>query len=332
MKAILACAIMVTAVLFCGCEEGVFDGGKKNVTGADVVSRYQEKAVEILYASLTDPSWLIRANATEVVVTTGRRDMMPVIVKLLKDESVIVRFSATMAIADFGYTRGAISIRRLLSDPDLNVRIAAAYTLTKLKKGELSEEIYAALDNRDQTIRANATLLLGKLGDRKALPALNAIAGEAHSGDAVRMRAAESIAMLGGDDRTYRQLWAFLMSKYNEDRVVGIRAMGALGTTESQNAILSMLTDESVEIRLLAAEQLGRAGIRAGKEDVVEYFKKVRKSLDVTSRQQADLIAVMAIGRIEGTGLEDFLPKFLASNSKDMRLQAAQSVLLLNRR
>lgn len=332
MKAILACAIMVTAVLFCGCEGEVFDGGKKNVRGTDVVSRYQEKAVEILYASLTDPSGLIRAHAAEVVVTTGRMDMMPVIIKLLKDESVAVRFSATMAIADFGYTRGTISVRRLLSDPDLNVRIAAAYALTKLKKGELSEEIYAALDNRDQTIRANATLLLGKLGDRKALPALNAVAGETHSGDAVRMQAAESIAMLGGDDRTYRQLWAFLMSKYNEDRAVGIRAMGALGTTESQNAILSMLTDESVEIRLLAAEQLGRAGIRVGKEDVVEYLTKVRKSLDPTSRQQADLVAVMAIGRIGGTRLENFLPNFLASNSKDMRLQAAQSVLLLNRR
>jgi HEAT repeat protein len=258
--------------------------------------------------------------------------MMPVIVKLLKDESIAVRFSAAMAIADTGYVRGAISVRRLLNDPDMNVRLAASYALTKLKKGELSEQIYAALYRKDQTIRANAVLLLGKLGDRKAINALNSIARDDHSSDVVRMQATESIAMLGGDDRTYLDLWAFLISKYIEDRAMGIRGMGALGTPESQNAILTMLTDESVDIRLLAAEQLGRAGIRAGEEDVIEYLTRGTGSPDSISRKQTDLIAVMAIGHIGGSKLADFLPKFLGSDSKDMRLQAAQSVLLLNRR
>ena len=326
MKAIFVCAIMVSAMLLCGCEEPVSRGGGG-------ISGYQEKALEIVYSSLADRSGLIRAHAVEVVATTGRMDMMPVIVKLLKDESVAVRFSAAMAIADTGYTRGAISVKRLLNDQDTNVRIAAAYALTKLKKGELSEQIYASLDSKDQTVRANAALLLGKLGDRKAIAALNKVAGDARSGDVVILQAVESIAMLGGDDRTYQVLWARLMNKFFEDRAVGITGMGYLNTPESRNAIVNrMLTDESLEIRLLAAEQLGRLGIRTGEKDVMEYLMRGPGKLKVVSRQQADLIAVMAIGRIGGSKLADFLPNFLVSTSKDMRLQAAQSVLLLNRR
>ena len=324
MKTIFVCSIMVSVLVFCGCEEAASKGG-------DVISGHQEQAKEIVYASLADPSGLIRAHAVEVVVTCGREDMMEVVVKLLKDKSVAVRFAAAMAIADAGYAKGAISVKGLLDDPDMNVRIAAAYALTKLKKVGLSEQIYSALDSKDQTIRANAVLLLGKLGDRRAIEALNDVAGDMHSEDIVRIQAAEAIAMLGGTDRTYQELWAFLMSKFLEDRAMGIRAMAALNTPESRNAILSMLTDDFVEIRLLAAEQLGRLGNRGGEEDVLEYLRRGPGKLKVVSRRQADLIAVMAIGRIGGEKLADFLPNFLASDTKDMRLQAAQSVLLLDR-
>lgn len=328
MKVRLVCAIMVSVAMLCGCEVPV---SKPPVPAS--VAKYQEKALEIVYASLSDPSGLIRAHAVEVVATIRRKDMMEVVVKLLKDESVEVRFSAAMAIVDTGYARGVLSVKRLLADPDINVRIAAAYALTKLKKAELSQQIYAALGSRDETVRANAVLLLGKLGDRKAIKALNAAANDAGPDSIVSIQAAESIAMLGGDTRTYQKLWAFLISKFIEDRAVGIRGMAALNTPESRNAILNlMLTDESVEIRLLAAEQLGRLGTRTGEKDVLDYLNQVRASLDPESRQQADLIAVMAIGRIGGTKLAAFLPNFLVSNSKDMRLQAAQAVLLLNRR
>mgnify|MGYP001110137148 CR=1 FL=1 len=53
-------------------------------------------------------------------------------------------------------------------------------------------------------------------------------------------------------------LWTRLISAYADDRVMGIRAMGALGTPEAKNALTTMLDDPVPEVRLAAAEQVGR--------------------------------------------------------------------------
>ncbi len=331
MKAIFICVAVVISMLLLGCEEAVSTGEKtSSVQTGPVVSKEQERALEIIYESLADPSDRMRANAIEVVSTTGRSDIMPVIIKLLKDEAVRVRFSAAIAIGDMAYAKGALSVKRLLNDPDANVRIAAAYALAQLKKMDLSDRIYDALGSNDQTVRANAILLLGKLGDRKAIEVLKKVARDELSGDMVTAQVAESIAMLGGDENTYREIWALLISKYAEDRAMGIRAMGALGTEEAQNAILTMLHDEIIEIRLLASEQLGLLGSNVGEAEVADYMVRVSKTLNEQSRLRADLIAVVAIGHMGSSGLADFLPNFLQSQSKDMQLRAAQSVLLLN--
>ena len=331
MKAILFCMVAGLSMLFLGCEEPVSSGGKTAGVVSGSVSKLHERALEIIYECLADDSSArMRTHAIEVVSTTGRRDMMPVVVKLLKDAAVPVRFSAAVAIGDMKYTGGIFSVKRLLGDPDANVRIAAAYALSKLKKGDLSGQIYEALGSDDQTVRANAALLLGKHGDKKAINALKTVARDSLSGDMVTMQVADSIAILGGDQSTYGELWALLISKYVEDRAMGVRAMGALGTRDAEKAILTMLHDEIVEIRLLASEQLGLLGNNIGEEEVLDYLNRISNTLDAQSRMRGDLIAVMAIGRIRSSRLADFLPNFIASSSKNMQLRAAQSVLLLN--
>jgi len=329
MKAVFVCIVAALSMLFLGCEESVSTGVKKPTVAGGSVSKLQEKALEIIYECLSDESsGRMRTHAIEVVSTTGRRDMMPIVVKLLKDEVVPVRFSACVAIGDMKYTGGTFSVKRLLKDADTNVRIAAAYALTKLKKGEFSGQIYEALGSNDQTVQANAVLLLGKLGDRKAISVLKKVAQDSQSGDdIVAVQVAESIATLGGDEDTYQKLWALLMSKYAGNRAMGIRAMGALGTKDAENAILTMLHDETVEIRLLAAEQLGQLGNNIGEKEVLDYLNRISSTLDEQSRLRGDLLAVSAIGHIRSSQLADFLPNFIKSSSKDMQLRAAQSVL-----
>lgn len=319
-------------MLFSGCVEEILtgeDAAEKQTSG---VSKQEEKALEIIYESLADPSERLRTNAIEVVSTTGRDEIMPVIVKLLKDESVAVRFAAAIAIGDMEYEGGALSVKRRLADPDENVRIAAAYAVYRLKKGDFSSQIYDALGSGDQTVRANAVMLLGKLGDKAAINVLKEVARDEKSGDdPVAVQAAESIARLGGDENTYQKLWALLMSKYAGNRAIGIRGMGALRTLEAHNAILTMLHDDILEIRLLAAEQLGRHGNNIGEREVLDYLTRVSSTLDQQSRLRADMIATVAIGYIRSGQLADFLPNFIASQSKEVQLRAAQSVLLLNR-
>ncbi len=320
-----------------GCDPGglVMEGGGN-------VVRLRERAVEIVRESLDDEDGLIRSNAIEVVVETGQKELMDKVKQLLGDDFVGIRFTAAVAVGDVKYVSAKRSVQRLLRDKNENARIAAAYALVRLGNAEYVRFIRHAIKRKvvnkeDQTIRANAALLLGKLGNQDDVKLLYETMHDDYSSDKVRIQAVESIAMLG-DEKIYRtKLWALLISKYADDKIMGIRAMAALGLTgkdiyyDVKNAIATMLDDDVAEVRLVAAEQLGRLGERTGEREVLEYFTKVSATLDKDSIDRGNVLAAMAIGRIGGNNLTRFLPKLLKSPSKTVRLSAARAVLLLAR-
>ena len=88
------------------------------------------------------------------------------------------------------------------------------------------------------------------------------------SNDKVRFQAIESIAMLG-DERILPKIWAIVYSGYADDRIIGIRAMGALGTAKAKDVLITKLDDEVLEVRLAAAEQLGKLKDPIGEPEVV---------------------------------------------------------------
>jgi len=292
------------------------------------VYRLKEKATAIVREGLADQSGLTRSHAIEVVSETGEKELMPMVKKLLKDDSVAVRFAAALAIGDTKYFAGQSVLERLQNDNNENVRIGAAYALTKLGKNNLSNIIRKAIESKDQTVRANAVMLLGKLGNKKDLRLLYRILRDPESNHRVRIQAIEAIAMFG-DEGAYRRLWALLISKYADDRVMGIHAMGALKTVDAKNAIIRMLDDDIVEVQLSAAEQLGILGDKTGQTEVLNYLMQTSRGLDAVSANRANVLAAMAIGRIGSDSLSKFLPKFMNSKSKEVQLSAAQSVLLL---
>lgn len=292
----------------------------------------REKANSILHRSLSSKSGLIRAHAIEVVSETGRKDMMPSVVRLLKDEKFGVRFIAAMAIGDMNYKPGALSVKPLLKDKNINARIAAAFTLTKMGKENLDSVIIEQLKNPDQTIRANAALLLGKLGKKNAHRHLKWVMTDKDTTYMVKIQVAEALAMLDVDKKaTYQRLWTLLVSKYSDDKISGIKGMRLLNTEQSRTAIKTMLVDEMVELRLFAAEQLGRMFDYSGKNAVINYFTIIRPRLDTKSKGQTDRLAAMAIGRIGGPELKKYIPILLKSGNKDVQLRAAQAVLLLTK-
>jgi len=188
--------------------------------------------------------------------------------------------------------------------------------------------IYGAVKSNDQTVRANAALLLGKLGDKKALDVLYLMMQDSGSDDRVVYQAEESIAMLG-DAGIYPKLWPLLISKFLDDRLTGVRAMCALSTAEAKNAILTMLYDEEPEVRLLAAERLGVLGDLSGQLEVLDFLNKAGIQADIKANENRNVLAALAIGRIGTPGLTKFLPSLLKNDSKAVRLGAAQSVLML---
>ncbi|MHC4643043.1 MAG: HEAT repeat domain-containing protein [Planctomycetota bacterium] len=324
-------AIIICAMLCLGCQESTqtrTDWPTPTPSLASAESLLPE-ATRIIQAALADPDPLTRVNAIEVVAIAKRSRLIPKVQKLLKDDYVPIRFAATLAIGDLEYSLAKKPINAMLQDTNVNVRMAAIYTLYKLDSKDRIQQIRKAIASNDQTVRANAALLLGKSGDKSELTkqVLWWSLRRPDSGDMVRFQIAESLAMLG-DERIYPKLWAMLISKYADDRVMGIKAMGALKTLHARDALATMLDDNIVEVRLAAAEQLGGTfKDPVGEPVVLDVLRKnLAAGFEPQGRERINIRTVLAIGRIGTPSLTAFLPGFLKDASKKVRMAAAMAV------
>lgn len=321
----LLISIILIGFLSAGCTQEQASVPSASAQNPLKVQLLKPRAMIILESGLTSKDAQIRSNAIEVAVKTRQKDMLPLITKLTTDPVVPVRFSATVALGDLRCFSCENLARKSLNDPDVNVRIAAAYTLVKLNKPQYLEQLRAGAKSSNQTVRANTALLLGNLGKQDDIRLLYEVLNAKDSSDKVRMQAVESIARLG-DAQMYRsKLWALQISKFADDRVIGIQGMGALNTAESRDAIATMLQDDVLEVRLAAAEQLARLGDKRGEGQVLEYFQT---NPDLNTSDIANGMAVMSIGYLKNSQLNGFLTKALDSQSPHIQLLAAQSVLI----
>jgi len=284
------------------------------------------EATRIIQQALADENPLIRANTIEVIAATKQTKLMPKVKRLLKDESVPVGFAAALAIGDLEYSLAKSSVEKLLKDENENIRIAAAYAMSRLGSPDSFEVFRKAIASDNQTVRANAALLLGKSGDKSTLKFLYWALRHKDSDDKVRFQAAEAIAMLG-DERIHPKLWTMLISVYADDRIVGVRAMGALGTVKAKNALITMLDDDILEVRLAAAEQLGKLGDTTGEPEVLDVFtKNLTAGLGEKGIERVNVLTALAIGQIGTKPLKKFLPQLLKDESKFVRIAAAKAV------
>jgi HEAT repeat protein len=290
------------------------------------------EATTILEAALDDQDPMGRINAIEAVAVTGQIRYMPKVQAMLTDNLVPVRFAAAMAIGDIQYLLGQSNVRPLLSDENENVRIAAAYALFRLGDQQAFEVLRHGIASNDPVIRANASWALGKTGDPKALKLLYIALQMPDSSDNVKFQAVESIAMLK-DERIYQKALAMSISAYIQDRVVAAKALGALGTSQAAQTLLTLLDDDIVEVRLKAAEQLGALGYASGESAVIDVFRKnLTGRMVPQDKERVYVLSAFAIGKICTPGLKDFLPQLLKDQSKVVRLAAAKAVLQCTQR
>ena len=285
------------------------------------------QARQIILESLDDEDPQIRTIAIAVVGDTKQSSLMPKVQKLLEDDYVPVRFAAAIAVGETRYSLAKKTVTKLLRVDDDNTKIGAAYALYKLGDRSKLEIIRQAAASKDQTVRANAAALLGKSGDKSQLKLLYKVMRAKSSEDKARYQAAESIAMLG-DEEIFRKLWSILISVYADDRVLAIRAMGALGSVQAKDVLITKLDDDVPEVRLAAAEQLGSLGETIGEAEVLDVFRD-NLALGMSSGDSARIRvrAALAIGQIGSAKLKPYLPELLSDESKLVRIAASKAVL-----
>ena len=321
-------SVILALIAFVGCEA---NSEKQRTAGVSTDNSanndLKTEATKIILEGLSSSNSQVRVNAIEMAAATNNQQFMTGVQRLTKDELVLIRFASAVAIGDAKYSAAKNDVAQLLKDNDENVRLAADYAIVMLGGSKsYSRQIRAALTGNDQQIRANAAFLLGKIGDKGVLPLLHQLIQDEASDDRVRLNAIEAIARLG-DEKIYQKLWATLISAYADDRVFGIRAMGALGTSRAKDSLLTMLKDDVPEVRLVAAEQLGYLGDTEGEKIVANALTHdVSAATDQETKARIQTLAAMAIGQIRTPLLKKFLPELLKSDSQFARLAAAKAV------
>ncbi len=324
VAAALLFACLVAFIL--GCNETRFP--TMTDYGAGDMDPSQAEAFGIIRGGLADATPLIRANAIEVVATTYQVKLMRTVQRLLEDEWMPVRFGAAVAIGDLQYSIARTSVQRALKDSDVNVVIAASYAMGRLGYSEYFEVVRKALLSDDQTVRANAAFLLGRAGDTSALELLKRTQQSKDSSAKVRFQVLEARARLG-DEQVLSKLWSIVLSGYADDKIMGARAMGALGTRKARDILITKLDDDILEVRLAVAAELGKLGDKTGEPEVLDVFKKnLTAGLDEQALARTKVLTALAIGQICTPDLTKHLPKLLKDESKSVRLAAAKAVFL----
>jgi HEAT repeat protein len=90
-----------------------------------------------------------------------------------------------------------------------------------------------------------------------------------------------------------------------------------------------MLEDDTLDVRLAAAEQLGAMRDQSGAAVVLEFLKSPPASTDQLEAERRKVRAARAVGSIGTADLAAFLPQLLEDASPVVRLAAAKSVLQL---
>ncbi len=284
------------------------------------------KALRIIQDALMDNDPLVRVHAIEVVASTRQLKLMPQVQRLMQDNYVPVRFATALAVGDAEYSPAKRSLNKLLKDKDANVIVAAAYAMVKLGSAEHIQILHKATTESDLKVRANAVLLLGKSNDLSSVQLLWNTMQDKSSDDRTVYQSAEALAMLG-DKRIFQRLWTMLISVYADVRLMGVRAMGKLKTPEAKNALIRMLDDDVLEVRLVAAEQLGLFRDPIGEPKVLEVFeKKLTNGMDLQAVERTNVLTALAIGQIRTPALKKFLPQMLRNDSKFVRIAAAKAV------
>jgi len=324
VKTVVMICVMLSLVLAGGCEtnEGI------SLPGTQPADELDRQAAKIIEQGLASSSPQVRADAIEIVAdipVSKARQFMPVVQKLLRDDYVPVRFAAAVAVGDTKYAPAKNDVTQLLKDNDNNIRLAASYALNKLGDNSQAGQILTATKNKDQQVRANAVFLIGKLGDKKAIGLLYEAIKDDTSDDRVRLIGVEAIARLG-DDKIYKRIWAMLISVYADDRVTGVRAMGALGNAQARDDLVRMLKDDLIEVRLVAAEQLGKLGDKDGEGVVIDALTREPEGADKEARERIRTLSALAISQIRTPGLKKYLPELIKNESQFVRLAAAKAV------
>ncbi len=339
-KLTLATAVLLLSTMLAGCippEE----------PAVDFLTAYIDASIALRQAA-EDPDPVTRANAIEALSQTVSVKAAPVFKQALDDEYPTVRFAAAMALGDVQYEPAKTTLQRMAKDkaederaePDKRVLCAVIYALHRLGDMSFTGELGGLLGDPEKEVRANAAMVMGKLGEPSAVfPLRRFLIDEQDT--AVQLQIVEALAMLG-DSANILRLEAYTKTQFLEDRLVAISAMECVQSPRSVVVLREMFHQrQPPRVRVAAAGALAHLGetnlqaywfcSRAAKDPqrvLREGYRRKGEGAGVVINSLQRL-AVISLGWMNRESAVDILHPLLDSEDGGVRVAAAMSILRL---
>jgi HEAT repeat protein len=272
------------------------------------------KEIREAFAS-SDP--LIRANAIEAAQDTFTpAEAQDMVAAGLKDQEAIVRFASAMAVGEMPLRPLGNLLWGMIYDDSPKVRIGVRFALHKLGDTRLSHDFEKTALDPDPRVREDTAFALGLLGEKSGIKVLQHMQSDPDGG--VRIAVAEAMWRLG-DERGLEVLEAGSVSQFLDDRMLSIMGLAGPKDQRVEEVLRARLTDDYIEIPLVAARAMGQLGLDDG-------YTVAMNSLHSTDPRQRYL-AALALGAIGRSDAQTALAPLLKDADARVRLAAATALL-----
>ena len=224
--------------------------GRQGVADADAIICLAECATR-------DDAPPVRIAAIDSLATLRSRSVAPVLFALAHDRDTDVACAAIGAIANIGPEGSEPALRFALESADPRMIRAAFATLGQHRAAYAVPSITAIVrESRDDELRRDGVLTLGRIGGRPAIDALLHLSADR------MLRETATIALSAVDAEQIGILREKLSSDDERHRRLIVEALTRSKSAEVASVLAVALDDSSPSVRLAAARALGRLDLR----------------------------------------------------------------------
>lgn len=297
-------------------------------------------ARQTLYRHAQSSDGEARTRALETLGMMVGPEAGAVLAENLDHPAVAVRFAAAMGVGDCRYTPALPKLRAMLAaeTTDPSVQCAAIYALHRMGDDSCTHRLAAVLYDGTPEARANAALVMAKLGVPAAeRPLADRLKTE--KDQRVVLQIAESLAAL-----RHRSSYGILAAKAwigePHEQMLAVQALGRTRTEQARGALMQAFDPERPPpIRLAAAAGLAKLGDRRGLGISLQAIRDPQKfaresfgqpvTLNDAQVGQYKTLASLALGEMGLPGAVDVLLPLLSDPDPTVAIAAAKAILNL---
>ena len=224
--------------------------GRRGVPDADAIICLAECATR-------DDAPPVRIAAIDSLATLRSRSVAPVLFALAHERDLDVACAAIGAIAHIGPEGSEPPLRLALESVEPRM-VRAAFATLGQHRAAYAVPVIAAIvrESRDDELRRDGTLTLGRIGGGAAIDALLHLSADR------MLRETVTIALSAADAQQIGILREKLTSSDERHRRVIVEALTRTRSAEAASVLAVALDDSSPSVRLAAARALGRLDLR----------------------------------------------------------------------